>query len=85
MLSVRSDGVVLAFRHNSTTREAARLAVQMLVHSNSQILGGILTMVKKDRLGHGAYSDYYNHYQKYYKSYNDSTEEQRTKRAIPRD
>jgi len=79
-LAVMSDGVVLAFKHCSTTREAARLAVKMLAQSNSQILGAILTMVKKDHLGYGAY---YRYYDKYYKSYNDSTEELKTKRAIP--
>jgi Mrp family chromosome partitioning ATPase len=52
----------------------------MLAQSNSQILGAILTMVKKDHLGYGAY---YRYYDKYYKSYNDSTEELKTKRAIP--
>jgi len=83
-LSVMSDGVVLVFKHHSTTREAARLAVQMLAQSNSQILGSILTMVKKSRLGYGAYYGYYKYYDKYYKSYNDSTAELKTKRAIPR-
>ena len=73
-LSVISDGVVLVFKHHSTSREAARLAVQMLAQNNSQILGGILTMVRKDRLGYGAYYGYYKYYHKYYKSYNDSTE-----------
>ena len=76
-LSVLSDGVVLVFKHHSTTREAARLAVQMLVQNNSQILGGILTMVRKDRMGYGAYYGYYKYYHKYYKSYGDSTEDKK--------
>ena len=46
------------------------------------ILGGILTMVKKDRLGYGAYYGYYKHYHKYYKSYNDSVEKQQPQKAI---
>ena len=81
-LSVLSDGVVIVFKHHSTTREAARLAVQMLAQNNSQILGGILTMVEKDRLGYGAYHGYYKYYDKYYKSYNDSTEESKRKLGI---
>jgi capsular exopolysaccharide synthesis family protein len=82
-LSVRSDGVVLVFKHHSTTREAARLAVQMLSQSNSQILGGILTMVKKNRMGYGAYYGYYKYYHKYYKSYNDSTADEKNKPSEP--
>ncbi|MDR3553443.1 MAG: polysaccharide biosynthesis tyrosine autokinase [Syntrophobacteraceae bacterium] len=68
-LSAVSDGTVLVFRHLSTTREAARLAVQMLTQINSQILGSVLTMVRKSDLGYGAYYSYYKYYNKYYENY----------------
>jgi capsular exopolysaccharide synthesis family protein len=74
VLSSVTDGVVLVFRHNSTTREAGRLAVQMLLQNNSQILGSVLTMVKKDQMGYGGYSSYYNYYNKYYSGYRDESE-----------
>jgi polysaccharide biosynthesis transport protein len=74
LLAAVSDGVVLVFRHNSTTRESARLAVQMISQNNSHILGGILTMVKKEQMGYGAYYSYYKYYNKYYESYKDSSE-----------
>ena len=79
LLSAVSDGVVLVFKHHSTTREAAKLGVQMLVQNNSQILGSILTMVKKDRMGYGAYHGYYKYYNKYYDAYNDSDAKGREK------
>jgi capsular exopolysaccharide synthesis family protein len=75
-LAVLSDGVVLIFKHHSTTREAAKLAVQMLLQNNTQILGGVLTMVRKERMGHGAYYDHYKYYHKYYAKYNNPTEEE---------
>ena len=70
---------MLVFKHHSTTREAAKLGVQMLVQNNSQILGSILTMVKKDRMGYGAYHGYYKYYNKYYDAYNDSDAKGREK------
>ncbi len=72
VLSAVSDGVVLVFKHNSTTREAAKLALQMLAQNNSRILGSILAMVKKDQMGYGGYYSYYKYYNKYYEDYNDS-------------
>lgn len=73
-LSAVCDGVVLIFRHNSTTREAAKLAVQMLAQNRSQILGSVLTMVQKNRMGYGAYYSHYKYYNKYYESYIDSSD-----------
>ncbi len=72
VLSSLADGVVLVFKHHSTTRDSARLAVQMLSQNNAPILGSILTMVKKEHLGYGAYYSYYKHYNKYYEAYNDA-------------
>ena len=85
LLSAVSDGVVLVFKHNSTTRAAAKLAVQMLAQNNSQILGSVLTMVKKDQMGYGAYYGHYKHYSKYYDAYNDSGEKERKKLSSRRD
>lgn len=76
-LSGYADGTILVFRHHSTTREAARLAVQLLAQNNARILGGILTMARKDRMGYGGYYGYYKHYNKYYKEYGSSFQEER--------
>ena len=85
LLSAVSDGVVLVFKHNSTTREAAKLAVQMLAQNNTQILGSVLTMVQKERMGYGAYHGYYKYYNKYYDAYHDSGEKEREKLSSRRD
>jgi len=68
-IAVNADGVLLLVKHHSTTREAGRLAVQLLSQTNCRILGGILTMARKDRLGYGGYYGYYQYYHKYYKGY----------------
>lgn len=72
LLASVSDGVVLVFKHLSTSREAARLAVQMLFHNNAQILGSVLSMAKRDQLGYGAYYDHYKYYSKSYEAYKES-------------
>ena len=68
-IAANADGVVLVVKHHSTTREAGRLAVQLLSQNHCRILGGILTMARKDRLGYGGYYGYYQYYHKYYKGY----------------
>lgn len=68
------DGVLFVIRHHSTTREAGRLAMQLLSQSNARILGGVLTMVKKSSLGYGGYYSYYKDYQKEYGNYKKSAE-----------
>jgi capsular exopolysaccharide synthesis family protein len=68
-IAVNADGVLVMVRHHFTTREAGRLAVQLLSQTNCRILGGILTMARKDRLGYGGYYGYYQHYHKYYQGY----------------
>ncbi|MEN6440744.1 MAG: polysaccharide biosynthesis tyrosine autokinase [Syntrophobacter sp.] len=73
-LSSHADGTILVFRHHSTTRESAKLAVQLLAQNNARILGGILTMARKDRMGYGGYYGYYKYYNKYYKDYGSSGE-----------
>ncbi|MGC8493795.1 MAG: GumC family protein [Syntrophobacteraceae bacterium] len=72
LLAAVADGAVLLFKHLCTTREAAKLAVQMLWQNNSQILGSVLTMAKKNQLGYGAYYGYYKYYNKNYESYRDA-------------
>lgn len=68
-ISTLVDGVLLVFRHHSTSREAGRLAMQLLMQVNAQIIGGILNMAESDKLGYGGYYGYYKHYSKYYNKY----------------
>jgi succinoglycan biosynthesis transport protein ExoP len=68
-IAANVDGTLFAVKHHSTTREAGRLAVQLLSQNHSRILGGILTMGRKERLGYGGYYGYYQYYHKYYKGY----------------
>jgi polysaccharide biosynthesis transport protein len=75
IIAAHTDGVVMLVRHHSTTRDAGRLAVQLLAQNNSRILGGILTMAQKDRLGYNAYYSYYHYYDKYYRQYHDQDTE----------
>lgn len=78
-IAANSDGAVIVFKHHATTREEGRLAVQLLSQSNCRILGGILTMAKKERLGYGGYYSYYSNYHKYYKGYNGPEKEEPSK------
>ena len=59
----------MVFKHHTTTREAGRLAVQLLTKANARILGGVLNMMQHGKLGYGGYYGYYRYYSKYYKSY----------------
>lgn len=68
-ISASADGVVLVFRHHSTTREAGQLAMHLLSQNNCRILGGIMSMARTDRLGYGGYYGYYHNYKKDYASY----------------
>ncbi|MFP3868983.1 MAG: GumC family protein [Desulfobacteraceae bacterium] len=63
-----ADGVLLVVKHHATTREAGRLAVQLLSQNHCRILGGVLSMAQKDRL-HGGYYGYYQYYRKYHEKY----------------
>jgi capsular exopolysaccharide synthesis family protein len=58
-LAFHADGTVLAIKHHSTTREAGRFAVKLLSQNGFQVLGGILTMARKERMGYGGYYLYY--------------------------
>jgi polysaccharide biosynthesis transport protein len=68
-IAANTDGVLFLVKHHSTTREAGRLAVQLLSQNHCRILGGILTMARKDRLGYGGYYGYYKDYHKYTQGY----------------
>ncbi len=74
MISPLVDGVLMVFKHHITTREAGRLAIQLLMKANARILGGILNMVRRRKLGYGGYYGYYRYYSRYYKSYNTDQE-----------
>jgi capsular exopolysaccharide synthesis family protein len=69
-ISSIADGVLLVIRHHFTTREAGKLAIQLLSQNNSRILGGILTMTQKGQMGYGGYYGYFKHYHKDYSGYN---------------
>ena len=69
MISPMVDGILMVFKHHTTTREAGRLAVQLLTKANARILGGVLNMTQHGKLGYGGYYSYYRYYSKYYKSY----------------
>lgn len=68
-LSSCADGAILTVKHLSTTREAGKLAVQLLSRNNLRILGGILTMARKEGMGYGGYYEYYRNYNKYFSGY----------------
>ncbi|MBM4284061.1 MAG: polysaccharide biosynthesis tyrosine autokinase [Deltaproteobacteria bacterium] len=61
-LSSQVDGVILVVRHNATSRDSGRLAMQLLSQVNAQILGGIFNMADSSRMGYGAYLGHYKHY-----------------------
>lgn len=65
-ISSHTDGVVLIFKHHCTTREAGRLAVQLLHQNSCRILGVILTMARKNRMGNGTYYHHYRCHREYY-------------------
>jgi polysaccharide biosynthesis transport protein len=70
MISPLVDGILVVFKHHATSREAARLAVQLLSKANARILGGVLNMVRRRKLGYGGYYYGYYKYSQYYKNYN---------------
>lgn len=70
-ISALVDGAILIFKHNYTRRENGLLAMQLLAQVNAPILGGILNMARKDRLGYGERYGYY-YYAKYYNEYYDT-------------
>jgi capsular exopolysaccharide synthesis family protein len=65
-VSSHSDGVVLVFKHHCTTREAGRLAVQLLHQNSCRILGVILSMASKNHMGNGSYYHHYRCHREYY-------------------
>jgi capsular exopolysaccharide synthesis family protein len=73
-ISSLSEGVLLVVKHHATSREVIRLAVQLLAQVRAPILGAVLNMAEKEKLGYGGYYGYYKYYshsyQKYYETKN---------------
>ena len=69
IISSMADGVLMVFKHHSTSREAARLATQLLGQAQAHIIGGVLNMARHEKLGYGGYYGYYKYYNKYYNRY----------------
>ena len=67
IVSVLVDGALLVTRFNSTQKNAARLAIQLLGQINAPLMGGVLNDVESSSTKYGAYQ-YYNYkvYSKYY-------------------
>jgi polysaccharide biosynthesis transport protein len=76
MISPLVDGILVVFKHHTTSRESGRLAIQLLAKANARILGGVLNMVRHEKLGYGGYYGYYRYYSHYYKSYNSDQDEE---------
>lgn len=72
-ISSLAEGVLLVAKHHGTSREALRLAVQLLAQVRAPILGAIMNMAQSDKLGYGYYG-YYKYYSHYYKKYSDVKE-----------
>jgi succinoglycan biosynthesis transport protein ExoP len=68
IISVLVDGAILVTRFNSTHKNAARLAVQLLGQINAPLMGGVLNGIETSSGKYGAYQ-YYNYklYSKYYR------------------
>jgi len=78
MIAPLVDGVLLVFKHHATSREAGRLAIQLLNKANARILGGVLNMVRRQKLGYGGYYyGYYRYYSRYYKSYTSAEDQEK--------
>jgi capsular exopolysaccharide synthesis family protein len=73
-ISSLAEGVLLVARHHATSREALRLAVQLLTQVKAPILGAVLNMAQSDRMGYGGYYGYYKYYSHYYKQYDEVKE-----------
>jgi len=73
-ISSLAEGVLLVVKHHATSREAMRLSVQLLAQVHVPILGAVLNMVEKDKMGYGGYYGYYKYYNSYYKQYNNIKE-----------
>jgi capsular exopolysaccharide synthesis family protein len=70
-ISSLAEGVLLVGKHLSTSRAAMRLAVQLLAQVRAPILGAVMNMARRDKIGYGGYYGYYKYYSHYYKNYSD--------------
>jgi succinoglycan biosynthesis transport protein ExoP len=69
IISTLADGVLMVLKHHFTTREAGRLAVQLLSQLDCKILGGVLNMAGKNNMGYYGLGEYYRYYSKSYGQY----------------
>jgi capsular exopolysaccharide synthesis family protein len=65
-LATLVDGVILVIKHHSTSREAGKMASQLLKQINAPIIGVVLNHVQAFKLGYGRYYGYMKYYDKYY-------------------
>lgn len=68
------DGVLLVIKHHQTSRDAGKLAIQLLNQAYGNILGVVLNMAQSDKMGYGGYYGYFKDYHKYYDRYSRSNE-----------
>lgn len=69
VISQIADGTVLVLRNHHTSRDAAKLAINLLNQAQANILGVVLNMAHKGKIGYGGYYEYYKYYSRYYKGY----------------
>ncbi|MCK9375544.1 MAG: polysaccharide biosynthesis tyrosine autokinase [Syntrophobacterales bacterium] len=69
ILTAISDGVIMTVRHNSTAREAGKLANQVLRQDNARVIGGVLNYFRVGRGSGGYYYGYLKYYKKNYGKY----------------
>jgi polysaccharide biosynthesis transport protein len=69
MIASMVDGVLLVVKHHQTSRDAGKLAIQLLTQAQANILGVVLNMAQTDKMGCGGYYGHYKHYHKYYQDY----------------
>jgi polysaccharide biosynthesis transport protein len=64
IISVLTDGVLLVAKHNSTYKNAGRLAHQLLTQIHAPLMGAVLNCVDARGQAYGGYN--YKYYSKYY-------------------
>jgi|UniRef100_A0A7C5EMF3 capsular exopolysaccharide synthesis family protein len=65
-IAIHTDGVIVVLKHQGTTKESGRLALNLLAQVNAPILGGVLNMADWEKMGFGSYYGHYKRYAKYF-------------------